>query len=277
MKWAYSEPGDGREERPDHERQQPGVHDPDADRLGRDAVLALGEHLAPVRGALDAPHDVDHEQHPGARPPQVRVRRDVRERPRAAGIGVRVEQHHPDDHQEPEGRDGDEVARQPHQHAADQPGDHADQRGGDQRRGEEPRGDGADDLVEVHAGEPGRQVGQVRRLLLERQREDRRRVGAQGHEPDLAQREHPGEAAGQVQADRQDDEDPEVDREPLPERLAAGVEDRQRDRRQRDHQQRAGRAAPMAHRRSPCSRLPRIPCGRTSRTRMRMTNTMASR
>ena len=48
MKWAYSEPGDRREERPDDESQEAGIHHPDPDRLGRDPIVALGEHVAAV-------------------------------------------------------------------------------------------------------------------------------------------------------------------------------------------------------------------------------------
>ena len=66
MKWAYSEPGDRREERADDERQQPRIHDPDPDRLGRGPVVALGEHVAAERRALDPPDDVDDEERPGA-------------------------------------------------------------------------------------------------------------------------------------------------------------------------------------------------------------------
>ena len=155
----------------------------------------------------------------------------------------------------------------------------------DQRRREEPEGERADDLVEVDAGDPAREVRQVGRLLGERQGQDRRGVGTERHEPDLAEREHAGEAAGQVEADREDHEDPEVDHQALPERLAARVEDGEGDRGQGDDEDGSGRPAPRRDRgrrrcgahRSPWSRLPRMPCGRTSRTRIRTTNTTASR
>ena len=62
MKWAYSEPATAEKKAPDDERQQPRVHDPDADRLGRHAVLALGEHVAAVARALDPPHGVDDDE-----------------------------------------------------------------------------------------------------------------------------------------------------------------------------------------------------------------------
>ena len=125
MKWAYSEPATAEKKAPTTNASSRGSMHPDPDRLGGQPVVALGEHVAPVRGALDAPHDVDDEQRPAPSPPQVRVGRDVRERPRAAGERVGVEEHDPDDDQEAERRDGDEVARQPHQHPADEPGDAA--------------------------------------------------------------------------------------------------------------------------------------------------------
>ena len=79
-------------------------------------------------------------------------------------------------------------------------------------REQEPDRDGADPLVEMDAGEPGRQVRQVGGLLRERQRQDRRDVRAERHEPDLAEREDAGEPARQVQRHGQDHEDREVDR-----------------------------------------------------------------
>jgi hypothetical protein len=93
----------------------------------------------------------------------------------------------------------------------------------------------------------------TRRLLLEGQREDRRDVGTEGHEPDLAQGEHAGEPARQVEADGQDDEEPEIDDEALPERLAARIQHGQPDRDQDDDQKWARGPAATRHARSPSS------------------------
>ena len=162
MKWAYSEPGDRREERADHERQQARLHDPDPDRLGGHPVLALGEHLAAVGRALDPPDDVDRHDGPDPRPPQVGVRGDVRERPRAARERVGVEQDDPDDDQEAERRDRDEMPRQAHQHPPDEPGDRrATRTPAISVASKEADRDRPELLVEVDAGQPAGQVRQV--------------------------------------------------------------------------------------------------------------------
>ena len=85
-------------------------------------------------------------------------------------------------------------------HAADE--DRRDERGH-----EPPTGQPAHRLVERDARQPARQIGQEGGLGLLRQGQDGRDVGAQRHEPDLAQGEDAREAVGQVEADREHDED----------------------------------------------------------------------
>ena len=199
---------DRREERPDDEREQAWLHDPDPDRLGRHPILALGEHLPAVRRALQPPDDVDGHERPttpahhrfvyGATFENVR---DPRVNESALNSTTRTMTRNPSVATATKWPDS-RISTRPTSQAIgrdEDAGDHAS------RRGTRP-GSG-------RAGCRGgrrpasREVRQVVALLAQRQREDRRDVRAERHEPDVTEREHAGEAARQVERDDEDDED----------------------------------------------------------------------
>ena len=268
---------DAREERRQHERQQAGAQRGHARRLGGHDVVAVGPRpQARSRPLVDRADQHRHRQraeHPG----EVRVVRDAEDRARSVRERARLRQDVHGDHEQAERGDRGGRAGQPHQREARDQCEHRRRSAADDQRRDDP---------EVDVREPAGQVLEHDRLVEVVHRHDRRRVGADGHEGHVPERDEAGVPREHLEAHDHHGVDAEQ-QDDLGHRLVA-VDERRERRDDPDGEQRPGdRTGEAAHagdviapqrqadHRAGSSVVPLRPRGRRIRIAMTAANTIA--
>ncbi len=188
-RWANSASGDAGEKGRHHERQELHPASVDAHQFAGDLVLADRQHPAPVLGIDEVAHHPDRHHHPEKHPGQRGQFLDARNAARAADV-INVLDHRLDDHQKRQGDDRQIVAAHlERRHRHDQPQQRRRQPAGQHRQRKQPR------------------IRRHRQHLLGQQGGG---VGPHRHETGVGQGKLAHVAVHQVQADGQDDIDPDV-------------------------------------------------------------------
>src|SRR5574341_1372118 len=105
----------------------------------------------------------------------------------------------------------------PHKHQANQQSHERNEGCGDQHGDQKTKRKQAESKIKMYSSQPVWQVGQVFQLLAQRQSQNCRRVCAERHEANVTEREYARKAIGQIQTQHKDQEDTEIDNQPLPE------------------------------------------------------------